>query len=332
MKTFKYFVGIDISKLTVDVSFESDNDQVTHLKLKNDLSGFQALGRILAESALHGTNTLICMENTGLYHQALADYLLDANFTVWVENPTQIKWSIGIQRGKNDKVDSARILSYAKRNVDKLVTYRKKTHGLKQLADLLALRRRLITCEKTMKIPVGELIKSGSKEQAQLIDQLSLEPIRALKRQIKIVEDTIKKTIDEDKEISEIFKYITSVKSVGFVAACKLILYTESFTKFKSARQIASYCGIAPFEHSSGTSIRGRSRVHHMANKDLKTALHMCAMSSVAHNDEMKKYYQRKVAEGKNKMLVLNAVRNKLLCRVFSCVKNKRMYIPELAA
>jgi transposase len=110
------------------------------------------------------------------------------------------------------------------------------------------------------------------------------------------------------------------------------MVYTDCFTTFKSAKQIASYAGIAPFDYSSGTSIKGRTRVHHMANKDLKTVLHMCAISSLASNEEMKKYFARKVDEGKNKMLVINSIRNKLLSRVFSCVKNKRMCEPNIAA
>jgi len=272
------------------------------------------------------------MENTGLYHIALCNDLIDSGFSVWVENANQIKWSLGIQRGKSDKIDSLRILSYVKRNHDRYKPYHKKTLSLTQLADLLALRARLINSSKSLKVPVGELMSSGMKEQAKLIEQLSLKPLSVLKKQIKIVEDTIKKTISEDSKLNEIYEYVISVKSIGFIAACKLILYTEAFTKFDSARKIASYCGIAPFEYSSGTSVKGKTRVHHMANKDLKTALHMCAMSSVVHNEEMKIYYQRKVSEGKNKMLVLNAIRNKLLSRVFSCVKNKKYYVPYLAA
>lgn len=332
MKTFKHFVGIDISKLTFDVSFDGESKQVQHVKFKNSPKGFTEFSGILAKSDFKESHTLICMENTGLYNLALCNYLLDAGFSVWVENPTQIKWSLGIQRGKNDKVDSSRILSYAKRNQDRYIPYRKNPLELRQLADLLALRRRLIDSAKSLKVPVGELLSAGMKEQANLIQQLSSEPINILKQQIKIVEDTIKKIIHEDAKLNEVFQYVISVKSIGFIAACKLILYTEAFTKFNSARKIASYCGIAPFEYSSGSSIKGKTRVHHMANKDLKTVLHMCALSSIANNEEMKIYYQRKVDEGKNKMLVLNAVRNKLLSRVFSCVKNKRMYIPYLAA
>jgi len=116
------------------------------------------------------------------------------------------------------------------------------------------------------------------------------------------------------------------------VTGVSLLIYTDGFTKFNSSKQLASYSGIAPFEYSSGTSVRGKTKVHPMGNKTLKTVLHLCAVSSLRNNPEMKTYYARKVGEGKNKMLVLNAIRNKLVARVFSCVKNERMYTDCKAA
>ena len=136
----------------------------------------------------------------------------------------------------------------------------------------------------------------------------------------------------DDEDLHKQYKLAISVKCVGFVAASYLLVYTHGFTRFDTAKQLASYAGIAPFEYSSGTSIRGRTKVHPMANKKLKTILHMCAVSSVRHNPEMKAYFERKVDEGKNKMLVLNAVRNKIVGRVFSCVKKERMYTEAYAA
>jgi hypothetical protein len=62
--------------------------------------------------------------------------------------------------------------------------------------------------------------------------------------------------------------------------------------------------------HSSGSSIRGKTRVDHHARKSLKTLLHLAAMSALQVKGELQDYYQRKVNEGKNKMLVINALRN----------------------
>ena len=63
-----------------------------------------------------------------------------------------------------------------------------------------------------------------------------------------------------------------------------------------------------------------------MANKTLKTLLSLCATSAIGVKGELRDYYHRKLEEGKNKMLVINAVRNKIVLRIFSCVTNNRMY------
>jgi transposase len=105
------------------------------------------------------------------------------------------------------------------------------------------------------------------------------------------------------------------------------MVYTKMFTKFKTGRQLACYCGVAPFEHTSGTSVRGKTGVSRFANSDLKSTVHMAAISSVQHNPDLKAYYERKVKEGKNKMSAINAVRNKLLLRIVAVVNRKTPYV-----
>lgn len=329
---FNYFAGIDISKKTFDVTvFLSEDQKESFKKFDNNLRGCEKFIKWLTKLDVELDLLLICMENTGIYHRLLASYLASTNIFTWVENASQIKWSIGIQRGKNDKVDSKRIMTYAKRNHDSAKAYEEKSKDLQQVADLLAVRKRIIDCIKILKVPVKELSAAGLKDQAKIVEKTTRKSITTLEKEKLNVEDTIKKIITKNEILNEIYTYVTSVKNVGFVAASHLLVYTNGFTKFQSAKQIAAYSGIAPYEFSSGTSVRGRTRVHHMANKRLKTILHMCAISSVGNNEEMKIYFDRKVGEGKNKMLVLNAIRNKILARVFSCVKNKRMYEPYFA-
>jgi len=113
---------------------------------------------------------------------------------------------------------------------------------------------------------------------------------------------------------------------MSFVTAVNLIVHTNEFKKLNDPRKLACYCGIAPFEHSSGSSIRGKTRVSHMANKKLKTNLHMASLSGVRNDTDLKKYYERKTAEGKSKLSVLNAVKNKLIARVIAVVKRGTPY------
>ena len=110
------------------------------------------------------------------------------------------------------------------------------------------------------------------------------------------------------------------------ITAANVIVATGEFQGIQEVKKFACYAGIAPFEHCSGSSIRGKTRVSKMANMTIKKLLHLAAMSAIQFCSEIKAFYHRKVAEGKNKMSVINAVRNKLISRVFSCVKNKRMY------
>jgi len=117
-----------------------------------------------------------------------------------------------------------------------------------------------------------------------------------------------------------------SIKGIGKITTLYLLVYTGNFIKFSSAKKLASYCGIVPFDHSSGTSIRGKTKVHPMANKRLKKALHMCALISIKQEGEMQTYYNKKVGEGKNKMGVVNAIRNKLVQRAFACVRDQQEY------
>ncbi len=91
-------------------------------------------------------------------------------------------------------------------------------------------------------------------------------------------------------------------------------------------RKYACYAGIAPFEHTSGTSVRGKTRTSKKANMKAKSLLHMTALVAARFSDDLREYYERKVAEGKNKMNFLNAVKNKIIHRIFACVNQKRLY------
>ena len=139
------------------------------------------------------------------------------------------------------------------------------------------------------------------------------------------VDQQIEKLIQADNGLSHLFGIITSVKSVGAQTAAQIIIRTNEFNQIRDPKKFACYAGVAPFVKESGL-FKGKARVSHMANKKMKTLLHMAALVAIVHNPDLKAYYQRKVAEGKNKMSVLNAVRNKLIHRIFACVNENRKY------
>ena len=145
------------------------------------------------------------------------------------------------------------------------------------------------------------------------------------------MESKITECFKEDASLHHLFTLITSVVGVGFVTAVNLIIYTQGFNIMCDSRKLACYCGVAPFPYESGISIKGRTKVSHMANKKLKTNLHLAALTAIKYDPGLKAYYHRKVSDGKSKMCVINAVRFKLLARVVSVVKKGRIYVKKTA-
>lgn len=118
-----------------------------------------------------------------------------------------------------------------------------------------------------------------------------------------------------------------TIPGIGNVTAVYLIVCTNNFVGNISGKQLAFYAVVAPFANTSGISIKGKEKVHKMANKELKKLLFMCAMSTLQYSPEMKQYYDRKTAEGKHGFSVLNAIKNKILLRVATVIKNQKPYV-----
>ena len=132
--------------------------------------------------------------------------------------------------------------------------------------------------------------------------------------------------IKSDEILKRLSDLVTSVDSIGMVTCAAILVKTNEFQDFREAKKFACTSGLAPFEHSSGKSVRGKTRVSHRAHKDLKTLLHMCALGAIGRKGELHDFYERKVSQGKNKMSVINAVRNKLIHRIFAVVRDGVMY------
>jgi len=332
---YKFFVGIDVSKLTFDVACLSrENSQLTtHNVFSNDAKGINEMLDLLKKtfSHYHHNDTLFCMESTGMYCNALLGFFKETSANVWVENAIQIKRSSGIVRGKQDKIDAQRIAMYAYKNVDAARLWKPAREIVEQIRNLASLRDRMVQTQKKLQTPIDELHAVGEKKMAELLAKSISKSLKAIDADIKEIELKITALMKKDESLNHVFKLVTSVVGIGFVTATNLIIHTNEFTIMNDSRKLACFCGVAPFPHQSGTSIRGKTRVSHMANKKLKTNLHMASLTAVRFDPELKTYYERKVAEGKHKMSVLNAVKCKLLARVVSVVNNKKEYVKKAA-
>jgi len=329
---YSYFIGIDISKDTLEFCLLKENKILLSKCSQNTIKGIQAF--IKEAKAFPGFNfmdVLFCMEHTGIYNNHLIKFLLEKKCNIWLERGAQIKYSLGVQRGKNDKIDAERIAIYAYKNRESVKLWTPPRAIIQQLRSLTSLRSRLLKCLSQLSVPLKESKNFGlGKKQIKLEETLCKTSISSLKKDLEKVNKQLHAIIVQDSELNRLFNIITSVDAIGVVTAVEIIITTNEFKGIKEAKKYACYSGVAPFEHSSGSSVRGKNRVSHMANKHIKQLLHLCALTAIQKPGEIQEYYLRKVKEGKNKMLIINAIRNKLILRVFSCVKDNRFYEKNL--
>lgn len=332
---YSFFIGSDISKKTLDFAVRDPTQHLFHLKVDNSPEGLQQFKQECLARNIDLQQSLICCEHTGIYNQHILALATQDNLSLWLESSLRIKRSLGLQRGKNDKIDAIRISEYAFRYVDQATVWQPERRVISKLRQLVSLRKRLLNAKNALRVPLDELANFQDEKLQKEMERLNRKPIEALEKQIAEVEKKIKALIKEDDSLKHLFGLVTSVEGVGEVVFCEMIIATNEFKLFSCPRKFACYAGVVPFDHSSGTSIRGGTRVSHLANKQLKKLLHMAALSVVSGKGEMASYYHRKVEQGKNKMLVLNAVRNKIIHRVFACIRDNRQYeknyIPALA-
>jgi transposase len=323
----KLFMGCDIAQDTFAFCLRNQTQLLLEGEIPNSKTSIRKwLHELKRIHHVDLTNVIFCLEHTGIYGVLLMRTLHERSLIVCVEAATNIKLSLGLQRGKNDKVDARRIAEYTMRYTDRLKQWKPKRDVLEQLQLLSGMRSRLIKARNVLCSHTQEVKRFMRKEEYMLLCNGTKEALKAIEKSIITADQKIAGLIRSDENLNRLSKLVTSVDNIGMVTCAAILIRSNEFQDFKESKKFSCTAGIAPFEHSSGKSIRGKTRVSHHAHKDLKTLLHMCALGAISREGELRDYYLRKVAQGKNKMLVLNAVRNKLVSRIFAVVRNGVMY------
>ena len=321
----KEIVGIDVSKKVLDIYILSEKH---HFIISNDPRGFAQLTEICAvKLGDRFKNVFFCFEDTGRYSKLLCVFFQEAQFQFAALNALDVKRSMGLTRGKTDKKDARMIALYAWRKRDELNVTNLSGPIMDQLKQLLTLREKLIKHRTAFKNAGKDLHDCYIDGEFSFIKERHKSMLLQLNSEIDLVEKELYRIISLHQEFAVNFTLLLSIRGIGKILAAYLIAVTNNFTKFMTPRKFACYAGIAPFEYSSGTSVKGKTKVHSCANKQIKSLLNMAAMSSIQLNGEYKTYYQRRLAEGKNKMSTLNIIRNKLVFRAFAVVKRGTPYV-----
>lgn len=227
------------------------------------------------------TNLLVCLEHTGCYTFKILQVLEKQEVDTWLENPLVIKRSLGLQRGKSDKADARRIAEYARRFWDNARLYKSKPKHLRKLSALYKARQSLVKKKVQLKQAFTSEAGFYFKEEKEVFKASFSKVIKVLGEEIKACEQKIKACIQEHETLKAQNRILQSIPGVGIQNSSLLLIVNEEFTRFETPEQLSCFIGAAPFEHSSGTSVRGKTRTSKMGKLRVKSMLHLAARTAV---------------------------------------------------
>lgn len=213
----------------------------------------------------------------------------------------------------------------------KATLFKLPSNTISKLKHLLSCRKQLVKQQTALKNATGEL-GVFDKESAAFTLDIRKSLIAEYDNKIKMLEEKLLVCIKQDSILEKQYNLVKTVHGIGAQTAMFIVVLTQGFTLFENPRKFACYCGLAPFGNESGTTLKGRPKVSHLANKRIKTLLTMCALNTIKKDNEFKRYYDRKIKEGKHHSSVLNVLRNKLISRAFAAVLKDRPYEKELSS
>lgn len=200
--------------------------------------------------------TLFCMEYTGIYNTGLVTYLVVQQAQLWVEMPLRIKRAGGLERGSDDRSAACKIAWYALRYHDQAKLWKPADSSIEKIKHLITQRERIITSIKHLTVPAEELKQCGCLADAKMIEKLQAPAVKALQKTKQGIEALINKTIKLDEALYNKVQLMQSVSGIGPVTATALLVYTKGFTAFNNAKELACYCGVVPFNKTSGSSVK----------------------------------------------------------------------------
>lgn len=319
----QHFIGCDVSKSTLDFSLHVPGvkpGEFPHITVSNDKAGFKELAGWFRKLGLRRAEAVVGMEHTGVYGVEIGKWLYSKAITFVMLHPLEVRGFCGRGRAKTDKADSALIAEHTRTNRERLEPSSPEPAEIGTLRQMRVARRGLVKSRAALLC-----------QKASLTDAVALKvlegAISALAKKIRSLEKEMERYISCCPGIDKNYRLLLTIRGVGPVNALALIVATANFTRFQNARQYAKFASVAPLPCRSGSSIDRGCHVSPMGHSQLKAELTQCAKSAMAHDREIRAYYLRKKAQGKPDGVIYNAIKFKLICRMFAVVRRQTPYV-----
>ena len=323
----KNYIGMDIASetLTVTIAQSPQDPKITKESIPNSIGGFQLLSDWFKSQKVSAESSVICMEATGVYGEAVTHYLASQNFSVAVEPPLKVKKAFYPHGHKNDRVDSVQIAEYAYRFFDQLRFWRPLDENIEKIKHSLTIREGLVkqsvALQNALKAYQHHILKDQS------LIEIQQKNLSQIKEHIAAIDGHIKQLINQNPSLHQLSLFLVSLCGVGVLLSAYMLVMTNGFQNITDYKQFAAFLGICPLEFKSGKSVNRQSHCRPFGPSYAKKLFHLAARSVATHHPEFRRYYLRKIEQGKSKSLVLNNIANKLVKISFALVRDRQSYI-----
>ena len=316
-------LGIDVSKYKHDVVLVSKGRRY-HLVISNDLKGFKHLERWLKSHQVNQVHA--CLEATGQYGEAIAEWLYEQGHKVSVVNPARIKryGESKLHRNKTDKADADLIAEFCLKEEPN--PWEPLSPEVKHLRALI---RRLQALKDNLQQEKNRL-KSGESD-SWVTKDLAIH-IEFLEERIKATENEIQELIDQTPGLKSQHDLLKSIPGIGDLTANTLLAEIGNFSAFENAPQLAAFAGLNPKGHRSGSSVFKKTQVSKQGRSELRRCLYMPAISALKSNPVIQSLAERMTKTNHQKMEIVVAAMRKLLHLAYGVLKTQVPFDPNYGA
>lgn len=311
-------LGIDVSKNKFNAALLREG-KYKHKAFPNNSRGFEQLSNWLQG---HNVKELhACMESTGVYGEELAEHLHDCGLSVSIVNPARIKGFAQSEliRSKTDKVDASLIARFCA-----AMNPAPWTPDPMEIRELRSLVRRVDALVNMRQQELNRLEVSN-----KILKKPIRKHIRYIDKDIDALKKEINKHIDRNPELRDKRKLLESIPGVGEATIHIILSHFASTEKFKNAKSLASFLGIAPRHYQSGSSVTRRTRMSKVGRSSLRKSFYMPAIVALRYNPVIADLKVKLTKAGKHKMLIVGVAMRKLVHLIYGVLKNKIPFDPN---
>lgn len=242
-------------------------DKQFHERFENSDEGCSKMVSWINQvSGLLISDMFFCAEDTGLYTLPVCTFFDEQSGNLWIENALRLKRSLGLKRGKSDKADAAEIANYGFLHRRKAILFKLPSKTVSKLKHLLNCRKQLVKQQTALKNAMGEL-EVFDRESADFTLDIRRSLITEYDNRIDMLEEKLLAYVEEDGILERQYNLVKTVHGIGAQTAMLIVVLTQGFTLFENPRKFACYCELPPFGNTSGTTLKGKPKVSHLANK-----------------------------------------------------------------